>query len=118
VQFSLFWRRLNVSVLFLFFFFEVDLPSVVIAMLVSILKLKSRFVLCCFLLKKNKIDQRFRFSRKMNWRHLKVFPDFVVMVILYRFQCCFLKLYLLFCSFCMDLASFGSSYKIYMLQAL
>ena len=34
-----------------------------------------------------------------------------VMVILCRFQCCFLRLYLLFCSLCMDLALFGSSCK-------
>jgi hypothetical protein len=47
------------------------------------------------------------------------FPlDFVVMVILCRFQCCFPRLYLLFYSFYMDLASFDSSCKIDMLQAL
>jgi hypothetical protein len=40
---------------FSFFFFEVGLPSIVISMLVSILKLKSRVVLCCFFFLK-KID--------------------------------------------------------------
>jgi hypothetical protein len=36
--------------MFLFFFFQVNLPSIVIAMLVSILKLKSRFILFYFVL--------------------------------------------------------------------
>jgi hypothetical protein len=66
VQFSLFWRRLNVSVFFLFFFFffEVGLLSVVIAMLVYILKLKSRFVLFCVVFFLKKIDYNCFF---FNW---------------------------------------------------
>jgi hypothetical protein len=47
------------------------------------------------------------------------FPlDFVVVVILCRFQCCFLRLYLMFCRFVWTLLRFGSSCKIDMMQAL